>query len=295
MLVLSSCMTNDMVNEQDYHLMTKTQVQSTISKSSLDSTTNKSNVLMDLQIPSGMNSENGGCTFTDGNINGSFTSTAAYGPNPLTFNGYVIRGYGLPRRDTDWKGILFEAENLVKIINQRGQSREANDSKSNAISIEFPFSPNLTYEITLEAFIEDYIATTKLDIYNSNDNIFDIDQSEAYPTIAIELSDSPQIRGNNPCAKRAVVSNAFVNRKYYKEQKAQIIVPPLSQKKTFTFKFSTTEAKNAFIIYFLPELSGTNILKSSFSMYLTNIKIIEKPFEQSFEPTNPSNGDGGFR
>ncbi|PRA95691.1 hypothetical protein CQ046_21895 [Chryseobacterium sp. MYb7] len=274
---------NDMLYTQD-------EEQSLNLKETLPSVSNKmlalnggEITLMDLDLnktliqPSG-----GGCSFETGyNIDNIYTSTAAFGPNPLTFFGYTIRGYGMPRTDGFlWKGIRLQAENIPATVFSRGQSRLVNNLFENALSIEFPFEPNATYEITLKSFIEDIIRTEKHDQYRLNDDNHNPQQSEAFPIVAVELANVPEIIGNDPCAKRPVLNNRFVSANYYKTQKAEIVVPPSSQQKTFVFNFSTTEAKNAFILYYLPERgSDPYIPESFFGMHLTGIRIIKKPFD----------------
>lgn len=250
-------------------------------------------ILMDLDLNKPLGQpDGGGCSFETGyNINNIYTSTAAFGPNPLTFFGYTIRGYGMPRTDGFlWKGIRFNSENRPKTIISRGQSLIVNDPISNALSIEFPFEANATYEIALKTYVRDYIFELKNANYHSDEkDSYKIDKSQAFPTVALELKATPEISGNDPCALRPIVGNGLTSANYYKTQKAEIPYSPYNQQKTFIFNFSTLENKNALLIYFLPEISN-QILQSKFTMSLAGIKIIKKPYD----PTHYIQG-GGFR
>ncbi len=242
-------------------------------------------LLMDLDLnkPLGQPS-GGGCSFEAGySIDNIYTSTAAFGPNPLIFFGYTIRGYGMPRTDGFlWKGIRFNSENRPKtVLNTYGQSRITNDPTSSAIAIDFPFEANATYEIVLKTYIIDYIFELKNAQYHSDEKeSYKIDKSQAFPTVALELKDSSEIPGADPCASRPLVGNSFISANYYKRQKAEIPYKPYNQQKTFIFNFSTLENKNALLIYFLPEISD-QVFQSKFRMSLAGIKVIKKPFDPS--------------
>ncbi|WP_160139127.1 hypothetical protein [Chryseobacterium sp. c4a] len=307
-LLLGCTSTNDLIYSQDEALPLTTDLdQSALnSHSKLLANSLGEVTLMDLNIDRALiNPDGGGCTFTAGySVENIHKSTAAFGPTPLSFLGYTFRGYGKPRTDGFlWKGIRIDIENLPKTTINRGQTTLTNNSQSNALSIEHPFKANVTYQITLTAWVTDYIWKTK----NNNredrrdDNKYDVPQSEAFPTIGIELASSPTINGNDPCEPRPFVQpSPFVVRNYYKSQTV-ILAEPNNQKKEMTFNFSTTESKNAFIIYFLPgrseNRSSTFIPKNAYYMFVTGIKIVEKPFDPSHvvTPTSPCNNNGGFR
>ncbi|MDR4952866.1 hypothetical protein REB14_11845 [Chryseobacterium sp. ES2] len=285
-LFLIGCATsNDMLYTQD-------EEQNLNLKEALPSVSNKMLALnggeitlmdLDLNKPLGQ-PDGGGCTFETGySIDNIYKSTAAFGPNPLTFFGYRIRGYGMPRTDGFlWKGIRFNSENRPKtVLNMYGQSRITNDPISSAIAIEFPFEANATYEITLKTYISDYIFELKHASYHSDEkDSYKIDKSQAFPTVALELKSSSEIPGADPCAKRPVIANALNSPNYYKRQKAEIPYQPYHKPKTFIFNFSTLENKNSLLVYFLPEISD-QVLQSKFEMFLAGIKIIKKPFDPS--------------
>ncbi|WP_126653408.1 hypothetical protein [Chryseobacterium aureum] len=294
-LFLVGCATsNDMLYTQD-------EEQTLNLKEALPNVSNKmlalnegEITLMDLDLNKPLiQPDGGGCSFKVGHsVDNIYTSTAAFGSNPLSFFGYTFRGYGKPRTDGfDWKGIRFQAGNRPKTILDRGQPHLVNDPFESAISIEFPFESNVTYEITLQTFIEDFIYTEQHDQYDQNDDYHGLQQSQGFPTVRVELANNPAIIGDNPCGARPVTGNGLVSANYNKKQKAEITVPPSSKQKTFVFNFSTQETKNAIIIYYLPEY-GSNpfIPENSYNMFLTGIKIIKKPYD----PTHYIQG-GGFR
>ncbi|WP_343687242.1 hypothetical protein [Chryseobacterium gleum] len=293
---------DDILYSQDENSLSKSTTEpSLISKNMLAKNAAES-VIMDLSFTTGVINENGGCSFTDLiSAQGSyFTSTKCYGPNPIEQNGYMIRGYGKPRRRPSysssyyWHGVMLHAENRGKTIISRGQSVLVNDPLSNAISIEQYFEPNKTYEIIITSNLEDYIYTTQHDTHNSNDDEFDIDKSEANPTLAIELADSPQIPGDDPCATRPNVGNGFASANYYKKQKTEKTTQWSNEDKTYTFYFSTTEPKNSLKIYYLPEQSSivpaTHVPQSAFWLDIRNVKIIQKPYDATYYIKG-----GGFR
>ncbi|WP_223558281.1 hypothetical protein [Chryseobacterium lathyri] len=298
-LILVSCGGNDLLNSQEEIQTSKIVDKQILTQPNTNSLENKTEiVVMDLNFLNKAQPQNGGCTVT--NIDNKAVpheTTAAFGPNPLSYFGYQIRGYGAPRMYWGvWNGLRFESKNESKTIINRGRTMLINNPLSNAISIEFPFQQNFTYEITIDASITDEIYLAKHDEFRGNDDLYQANQSEAFSTVAIELTNSPQIRGADPCAKypaRAVVNTSFVS-SYYKKQKAEITTPPSYENKTFVFKFSMKEAQSALILYFLPGLSETqSIPESSFSMYIGNIKIVQKPFEQ--EQGSDTSTPCGFR
>ncbi|WP_353150220.1 hypothetical protein [Chryseobacterium sp.] len=304
-LFIGCASTNDTIYSQD-------EEQNLISKGALFSTSNRQalnitdlgTTIMDLEIASAIQGSSGGCSYIDENINGTYVTTRAFGPNPLELYGYQVRGYGRPRRSLDWKGIRLLAGNRPQIVNSGGgfspgENFSIDDQYTSAISIEFPFETNTTYEIILGTIIEDNIYKEQHDQYQQQDDYHGLQQSQGFPTVALELKDTPEIPGTTPCSGRPLVQNVFISPNYYKKQKAEITVPPSYEAKNFTFNFSTTEAKKAFIIYFLPNNSGgvQPIPENSFSMYLKNLKIIKKPFDPSHIVSPPVNPPcpGGMR
>ncbi|MEG0928356.1 hypothetical protein [Chryseobacterium sp.] len=296
-LLIGCTSTNDLIYSQDENIPYAANLNNSLSSAKLLANNLSEITVMELDLnktllqPSG-----GGCSFTAGHsIDNLYTSTAAFGPNPLTFFGHIFRGFGKPRTDEfNWKGIRFRSGNRPKTIINRGQPTLVDDPFENALSIEFSFQANATYEITLDTIIEDFIYTEQHDQYDQYDDYHGLQQSQAFPTLALELKDTPIIPGNNPCGGRPNIGRFFTS-PYFKKQKAEITATPSYEQKTFVFKFSITEVQNALIIYFLPEHSGTTpqyIPESSFNMFLRNIKIVQKPFEQ---PSNPNPCPSGMR
>ncbi|MDR6373070.1 hypothetical protein J2795_004259 [Chryseobacterium bernardetii] len=306
---------NDLIYSQDENSIPKNTTEfSLVSKNILAKSAAES-VIMDLSFTTGVINENGGCSFTDLiSPQGSyFTSTKCYGPNPIEQNGYQIRGYGKPRRRPSyntsyyWHGVMLKAENRGKIVTStRGGTTLVNDPISNAISIEQYFEPNKTYEIIVTTNVEDYIYTTKNNNRDNrlDDDLFNIDKSEAYATLALEVADSPQIPGDLPCADRPNVGRKFVSANYYKTQKTEKTTHWTNEDKTYTFYFSTLEPKNALIIYYLPEQAlerpASHVPQSAMWLDIRNIKIIKKTYDPShFVPPRVTTPDPsvpcGFR
>lgn len=230
-------------------------------------------LIMDLTFSSGVNPSNGGCTFRDINYNGThtFETTAAFGPNPLLYKGYTIRGYGQPRTTQYVNGLVMGAKNDGKKVISRGQEFLQNNPHSTAVSIEHPFEANKTYEIAIRYTVKDMIS------FISHGD----ESSESSPTIGIQLRDSPEIPGNDPCAERPVVGYVLTSGNYYRSVKGNAN----NISTTSTFNFSTTGTKNGLIIYFLPELTERNpsyVPKSHHALYIGNIKITQKSFDAQY-------------
>lgn len=252
-------------------------------------------VLMDINISNLFNPENGGCSFTDSGVSAGSTykSTACFGPIPLQFLGYTVRGYGKPRTHYSyWAGIHMDSGNTPKTVINRGKSLITNDPLSTALSIEFPFQANLTYEIALNFRIRDNIANRSA---NQSAGIPASEFSEGNPTIAVELKDTPEIPGDSPCSGRPVVGMSLSSANYYKTLKLDETYKNI---KTVKFNFSTTAAKNAFLIYFLPELSENRasdyVSNSWHAGYITKIKITQKPYDPQYyiDDYRPVDNDG---
>lgn len=303
-IILISCgSNNDLLNSQDENQNSKILEKNSLIKSNASTLTNKTEtVVMNMSFINKIQPPDGGCTVInfDNQANPHYT-TAAFGPNPISYYGRLMRGYGGPRMYyLNWQGLRLLAKNKPKTIVSRGQSLQVDNPFENAISIEFPFESNLTYEITISTSIWDDIYRAKHDEFSGNDHLYNVNQSEGFPTVAVELSSSPQISGNDPCAERPVVGNGLVAANYYKKQKAEITVPPSYEKKTFIFNFSVTDPKNALILYFLPHKSeNQHIPENDFTMFIGNIKIVQKPFDPTHvvpdtrTNTNPCGFIGG--
>ncbi|MEN4761517.1 hypothetical protein ABEG63_14350 [Chryseobacterium sp. C39-AII1] len=305
-LLTVGCSTSDLVSAHEEEV-TKEILTKKAKNSSLSKSTNE-NVVMDLSFETGIISEGGGCSFEYlSSLNSpAQTSTQCYGPDPITQNGYLIRGYGKPRRasalryDT-WFGVKLEAKNDSKVTINRGREELSNIQESNAISIEFPFEANVTYEITLKTQLTDYVKVIKSPSSGMANSVLaerykGIDASEKFSSINLQLVDSPIIPGSDPCSTKPVVSSEFPGpANYGRMQKTEKTTFWASEDKDYTFYFSTREAKNALLIKFLPGISEDRnpsyAPRSWFWLDIRNIKIVQKPFNPSYIV----NGPCGFR
>lgn len=299
--LLISCGGSDLLNSQEEVQTSKILDKNSLAQSKLSSLTNKTEtVVMDIPFVGKAQPSGGGCTVI--NIDNQATpheTTAAFGPNPISYYGRLIRGYGGPRMYWPyWPGLLLRAKNKPKTIISRGQSLQVDNPFENAISIEFPFESNLTYEITISTSVWDEVYRAKHDEFSGNNHLYNVNQSEGFPTVAVELSSSPQISGNDPCAERPVVGNGLASANYYKKQKAEMTTSPSYEKKTFIFNFSITNPKSALLLYFLPQKSENQYIpENDFDMYIENIKIVQKPFDPTHvvPDTRPNSNPCGFR
>lgn len=291
-----SCATHDLITS-DEELTQENSIKK--SKSGALSKTTSENVVMDLSFETGVISDGGGCSFdyiltAGGNPS---TSTQCYGPNPILQNGYLIRGYGRPKRASamrydSWFGVKLEARNDSKVTINRGREELTNIQESNAISIEFPFQANVTYEIKLKTKVTDYVKVIKspssgMASSSLAERYKDIDGSEKFSNLSIQLTDSPVIPGTDPCADKPVVSSEFLEpANYRRTQQAEKTTVWAFEDKDFTFYFSTKEAKNALLIKFLPgineERNPSYVPRSWFWLDIRNIKIVQKPFDPTY-------------
>ncbi|VFA43423.1 hypothetical protein [Chryseobacterium indologenes] len=297
-LFIGCASSNDLVYSQDDNKYLSPNLNDSALRSeamSLSASNTSELVVMDLSFTTGTLNRDGGCTFQDlirpeGNW---FESTACYGPIPLEQNGYMIRGYGKPRRGqshNNFKGVLLETEN--KPIRIENQSLFMDYATSNVLSIEFPFQANKTYQIILTTEMTDIIYNIKNDPYSTPmDDDYDINQSQSLPIVGVELSLTPEIPGSYPCSDRPLNIPVIFDKNYYKTEQP-LLFTRVNENKNIVFIFSTTEARNGLIIYFFPELAkertSSYVPQSKYRMDLKNVKIIQKPFDPFFFiKTNP--------
>jgi len=243
-------------------------------------------VIMDYTIGALIPPQNGGCSSItrDSNDNPGINNEG-FGPDPIEFLGYKIRGFGKPTTSIHYSGIYFFILNKQKTItSSRWGTRITDNPKSQAISIEQVFEPNFTYEIKLTAYIEDIIYTDKSGTY-------DIERSEGRPTIKVQLKETPEIAGKDPCEFMSHVQTELLGvSNNLKQQK----IDNYAVDKIYTFNFSPTVKTNSLVIYFLPQMSGQRsnapVPQSTFIMRLSNIKITQKPFDLQYYSE-----DGGYR
>ncbi|MDQ1163578.1 hypothetical protein QE422_003946 [Chryseobacterium sp. SORGH_AS 447] len=165
---LLNCATNDIINEVDNSSILQSNQQTTYLAKEAAKGVGFDHVIVDLSFTDGVKNDNGGCTFKyiastaiDSDI---LELTSCFGPNPIYQNNYLVRGYGKPRRamyGENWWGVLLEATNKGKTVINRGVSELINDDTSKAISIEYPFEKNATYQVILTTEIKDVIYNIK--------------------------------------------------------------------------------------------------------------------------------------
>jgi hypothetical protein len=223
-----------------------------------------------------------------------------YGPSPVRKDdGFIVRGFRTPAHSFHYGCMVMFTDNIV--VNSDRQTRDGNaiqTSKSTgaAISVEYPFLANVTYQISVRT---KFIDTRKL-----VDNV----SSDGLPYLYVELKDSPVIPvKDDPCADSGVIllGNTTVingrtyrdlNSKYYRfaqpESHAQMY-------RTFVFKFSPTENKNALVISLHPStVSETDRYKIAINRYimlLPDIIIEQSEFDPSINTTPGGTGGGSGR
>ena len=247
------------------------------------------------------NPTNSGCTI-DKYIQstGTYYTTNAgvYGPNPYAYpypetTSYLVRGYGQPHHNLYYNSlVLFAGNKVEKRANTRGQIIHTNVKHGSAISIEYPFKPNITYEVEIKASFYDneYLIFKKF--------------SNGYPTIYAQLKDDgiialPNLRDQNqdPCKRKDLNDlNGYeygyeinYTRTYTLDSRNQV-------EKTIIFKFSPTQEKKAILISLHPAMGKegveSDIPINNYTMTLPLIKITEKTFDPSLNvdisgPINP--------
>lgn len=213
-----------------------------------------------------------GCTIKRYDDNKSYyTDYGVYGPTPYNKNGYLIRGYGSPHHNFDYnslilqtsnKGIKHEEQRTDRIINQ-------NLSTISAISIEYPFKANVTYEISIKTLFKD------------NRKMINNVQSSGFPTLSAALQDSGILFGGiTTCEKSYRQIGVTVN-----YLKSYTLGDNVLNDKIITYKFSPTEVKNALSFTLTPHTGGRGvnvpIPTNSYTMALKSVTITEKPFDPS--------------
>jgi hypothetical protein len=232
---------------------------------------------------------NSGCTVKRYNGNKEYyTDAGVYGANPYPQNnGYLVRGYGKPHHNIYYNSlVLFVSNKEEKRTDVRGRVTSRNDKQGSAISIEYPFKANVSYEINLTVIFYDnrYLIYKKF--------------SDGFPTLYAQLKDDGIISPENlrnvnldPCIKDGVINLAaadYVNntRSFTLDSRGQV-------EKYINFKFSPTEEKRALLISLHPKISdgSTAIPLNDYTMALPIIKITEKPFDPSLNvEIKPSEG-----
>lgn len=206
-----------------------------------------------------------------------YTDAGVYGYNPAPQNnGYLVRGFGAPHHNTYYGALVLMASNKGKKVNARRGIYHENDKSGSAISIEYPFKKNISYEITIK---------TKF-----HDNRYSLDKvySSGYPKLYAQLKDNgiitlPYLRDQNqdPCERKdlnEVVQYRAENytRSYSPDSHVEVI-------KDVSFQFSPIEEKKALLLSLQPTMGIEGyelpIPTNSYTMILLSITITEKPFD----------------
>lgn len=211
----------------------------------------------------------------------------AFGPKPINKYGFNIRGYGavryplvMERKQGD--GLVFEAYNKPGEIwsPRQNQFFKRDDPQSNAISIEYPFEGNFTYEVRMEIFLVD-----KLVRNNSSSPLtpFSVRQSQGSAHLFAYLDNNPEFpasscKGNT---KLTFLIRSDIKHVYYKER----IFNNSDNQKPFelVFNFSPLEARSALKIGLIVDSSENQQLKTLESYYYMNFKSL-KVTKKTFNP-----------
>ncbi|WKL48124.1 hypothetical protein Q1W71_24630 [Flavobacterium pectinovorum] len=240
---------------------------------------------------------NSGCTIKKYNGNKEYyTDAGVYGPNPYPqANGYLVRGYGRAHQNQYYGSlVLFVGNKEEKRTDSRGGVRIENEKNGSAISIEYPFKANVTYEINIKATFYDnrYLLEKKF--------------SDGFPTVYAQLKDNgiitlPNIRNQNqdPCERKDLndldgYAKDYLNytRSYTLDSRGQV-------QKNINFKFSPIKEKNALLISLHPKIGTINselpAANNNYTMTLPLITITEKTFDPSINVYIPESTGGGRR
>lgn len=224
---------------------------------------------------------NSGCTDERYDHNSaSFYTVGVYGPNPVNRDGFLVRGYGRPYHNFYYNTLVLNASNKGRTVLIRGQNYNDNLSKGSAISIEYNFKANVSYDIEVETYFRD------------NRYLLDKVYSSGFPTLHAQLKDSGIIiEGDAACNNDLVrLATEFNYIKSYTLDSQSAII------RTVTFKFSPLQAKNA-VVFALQPAQGARAIDAkipinNFTMGLYSVKINEKTFDPSYNEIPPSRGGG---
>ena len=152
-----------------------------------------------------------------------------------------------------------------------GQIINDNISRGSAISIEYPFKANTTYEILLQTY------------FNDNKSLVDNGKSNGFPTLYAQLKDSGLIiDGPEACETNNLIRILEINPN---NLKSYTLNNSIKEDKTIIFKFSLTEEKKALLLALNPKTGesgvGSPIPNNSYTMILPMITITEKAFDPS--------------
>jgi len=254
-----------------------------------ETTTSKSSeqsVNINFGYPTG-NSTNSGCTvkrYVGDYI--SYHDQGVFGPNPYPYpypetTSYLVRGYGQPHLNPYYGSLVLISSNTLQTRNTRYGELNDNTPRGAAISIEYPFKANVSYQISIKATFHD------------NRRLIDKLYSDGYPVVYVQLKNDGIIEverkrneTEDPCDRNGLnfIDGRFnPNINYTRSYTPESTVPELQKNMIFTF--SPTEQKKALLISLHPALGSsgynTQIPTNSYTMILPLITITEKPFDPS--------------
>ena len=237
----------------------------------LTSKTEEQSVTMNFNYGIGGSTKSGCTVKVYNNGNSYFTDAGVYGHVPSDDSGYVIRGYGTPHHNFDYHSLIMSTSNKgIKREEQRtGRIINHNLSTISAISIEYPFTANVTYEISVKTFFKD------------NRKMIDNVQSSGFPTLSAALQNSGILFGGITTCENSF-RQIGVTENYIKNYTLE---DNILKDRIIIFKFSPTEVKNAISFTLTPHTGGRGvdvpIPTNSYTMALRSVTITEKPFDPS--------------
>lgn len=212
---------------------------------------------------------NSGCTDEryDGHTGKNYT-VGVYGPNRVNRSGFLVRGYGKPYHNFQYNTLFLHASNKgYTTSTSRGILINDNLSKTSAISIEYPFKANVSYDIEVETYFRD------------NRYLIDKVHSSGFPSLYAHLKNTGIIvEGEAGCEDKLVPLATEQN--YIK---SYTLDSPALITRSIIFKFSPLQAKNAVIFTLNPTRGGrgtdVKIPTNDYTLALYSVKISEKPFD----------------
>lgn len=275
LIIFISCENNF---EEENSIINKPLLKSESRYSAKDNTSQNSKLMnppVEINFNWGIDSFNSGCTteLLDYQFK-LYTYYGVYGSIPRYYNGYNVRGYGKPFHAMYYNSLILNAKNkvLVTYNPRRGIYQYRNDSSGSAISIEYPFQANKTYEIIVENYFHD-----RREVY---DNV----TSDGYPTLYVEMRESGIITGReNACGENSLCNFSTQSNAYIYRKKVSLD-SPANMVRNFVYKFSPIESKNAILISLHPNInySGVGAIPiNMFNMALHKVIITELPFDPS--------------
>lgn len=248
-------------------------------------------------------STNSGCTIKRyNNGNSYYTDAGVYGSNPYPYPSpevplYLVRGYGVPHLNLYYGSLVLFVENKKVQFQTRREVINDNQPNGSAISIEYPFKANISYEISIKVTF--------------HDNIYLVDKiySDGFPTLYAQLKDdgiiharSYKTQTQDPCDKEGVISLDEYAIDYQNNTRSYTLESRAVIERNLIFKFSPTKEKKALLISLHPATSksgyGATIRKNNYTMRMPSVTITEKPFDPSLniDPIiNTDNSSGGRR